>query len=192
MNKYEFLCALRANLKHLPQEEIDSAITYYDEYISDAGEENEQKVLKELGSPAAVASKIIGEYALNNVQEQKEKKPSNVIWITILAIFASPIALPLAIAAVAVVFSLLIALFAVLFSFAAAGVATVASGVAAVIMAVVAAFTSPATGLFLLGGGLLCVSIGLAIIVGTVKLTKVSVLGIQKMIGSFLIRRGSK
>ena len=192
MNKFEFLCALRANLKRLPAEEIESAITYYDEYISDAGAENEQKVLSELGSPAAVASKIIGEYAINNVQEQKEKKTSNVIWITILAIFASPIALPLAIAAVVVIFSLIIALFSILFSFAAASVSLIAGGIAAIVFAFVALFSSPATAMFMAGGGMVCACLGIAFIIGTIKLTKVSILGIQKMIGKFLIRRGSK
>ena len=43
-------------------------LAYYEEYIADAGEDQEEAVLGELGSPAAVAAKIL--------EDQGEPKPS--------------------------------------------------------------------------------------------------------------------
>ena len=41
MNKTEFLAALRRELSFLPKDELDDAIRYYDEYINDAGDDEE-------------------------------------------------------------------------------------------------------------------------------------------------------
>ena len=46
MNKTEFLAALRRELGFLPKDELDDAIRYYDEYINDAGDD-EEKVMTE-------------------------------------------------------------------------------------------------------------------------------------------------
>ena len=50
MNKTEFLAALRRELGFLPKDELDDAIRYYDEYINDAGDD-EEKVIAEMGTP---------------------------------------------------------------------------------------------------------------------------------------------
>ena len=49
MNKTEFLAALRRELGFLPKDELDDAIRYYDEYINDAGDD-EEKVIAEMGT----------------------------------------------------------------------------------------------------------------------------------------------
>ena len=49
MNKTEFLAALRHELGFLPKDELDDAIRYYDEYINDAGDD-EEKVIAEMGT----------------------------------------------------------------------------------------------------------------------------------------------
>ena len=58
MTKHEFLERLDLLLTDLPQEERMDAIWYYEDYFADAGPENEEQVLKELGSPESVAEKI--------------------------------------------------------------------------------------------------------------------------------------
>ena len=50
MNAYEYLQALRAALAVLPDDEIDSAMRYYEDYFLDAGDENAEKVIKQLGN----------------------------------------------------------------------------------------------------------------------------------------------
>lgn len=58
MNKAEFMKELERLLQNIPENERIEALNYYEEYFSDAGEENEQKVLAELESPQKVADNI--------------------------------------------------------------------------------------------------------------------------------------
>jgi len=41
MNRNEFINELRIRLKRLPSAEIESAVSYYEEYFNDAGTQNE-------------------------------------------------------------------------------------------------------------------------------------------------------
>lgn len=59
MNRREFMVQLRTLLKSLPYREQEDALQFYEEYFDDAGAENEQRVIKELESPEAVAQKIM-------------------------------------------------------------------------------------------------------------------------------------
>lgn len=58
MTKYEFLGDLSRLLADLPEEERKQALHYYEDYFADAGEDNEQAVLTELGSPVEIAEQI--------------------------------------------------------------------------------------------------------------------------------------
>lgn len=58
MSKAEFMRELERLLQNIPENERVEALNYYEEYFSDAGEENEQKVLEELESPEKVADNI--------------------------------------------------------------------------------------------------------------------------------------
>ena len=58
MNKKLFLDELHRLLSDLPPEERNQAIKYYEDYFEDAGPENEQAILKELGSPQELADQI--------------------------------------------------------------------------------------------------------------------------------------
>lgn len=59
MNKEIFLKELRRFLGGIPEEEREQAIHYYEDYFADAGPENEQKVIEELGSPIDLAKQIM-------------------------------------------------------------------------------------------------------------------------------------
>lgn len=58
MNRELFLRQLRALLSDVTEEEREEAIRYYEEYFDEAGPEQEQALLAELGSPAKVAGII--------------------------------------------------------------------------------------------------------------------------------------
>lgn len=58
MNKVEYLKELDRLLKTIPESERVEALTYYEEYFDDAGVENEQTVIEELGYPAKIAENI--------------------------------------------------------------------------------------------------------------------------------------
>ena len=60
MNKQEFLDALRRELSALPADELEDAIRYYDEYMSEAGAQGDVTAL--MGSPQKVAEDFKKEY----------------------------------------------------------------------------------------------------------------------------------
>lgn len=58
MNRYEFMRQLEMLLSDITPSERQEALQYYNDYFDDAGVENEQNVVKALGSPAKVAASI--------------------------------------------------------------------------------------------------------------------------------------
>lgn len=79
MTRAEYLAELDSHLITLPREERDMAIEFYNEYFEDAGPENEQAVIEELGKPYNLARSIIGETSAYNKSEvyikYRESKP---------------------------------------------------------------------------------------------------------------------
>lgn len=63
MNKEQFISRLEELLEDIPESERAEAIEYYREYFDDAGIENEEQVMKELGSVEKVAHNIKEELA---------------------------------------------------------------------------------------------------------------------------------
>ena len=58
MNRSEFMFRLAQLLSDLSQAERSEALQYYQDYFDEAGPENEQQIIMELGSPEAVAASI--------------------------------------------------------------------------------------------------------------------------------------
>lgn len=110
MSKEEYLKKLRSKIKKLPQEEIEAAIDYYQEYFEEAGEDSAEAVIKRLGSPSYVGSQILADYAVKDIENEKKtaKKSASSIWFIIMAIFAAPIGLPLLFAVFILICSLVI------------------------------------------------------------------------------------
>ena len=65
MTRKEYMEQLRKYLKRLPKEDYDNAIEYFSEYFDEAGPENEQQVMEELGQPKEAARELL----LNLLQE---------------------------------------------------------------------------------------------------------------------------
>ena len=95
MKRKEYMERLEQLLLVLPQEEREEALQYYSDYFDDAGIENEERVILELGSPEEVAAKIragfAGEFAeyseqgyedtrFQNAQEIMAKEAINDEW----------------------------------------------------------------------------------------------------------------
>ena len=58
MSRTEYMRELDALLHGISKEEREEAMQYYNDYFDDAGSENEEKVIEELGSPAKLAETI--------------------------------------------------------------------------------------------------------------------------------------
>jgi uncharacterized membrane protein len=61
MSRNEFMKKLENLLSDIPLDEKEEALQYYNNYFDDAGEEHEDEIIKELGSPERVASIIKAE-----------------------------------------------------------------------------------------------------------------------------------
>ena len=98
MTKKEYMKKLAYQLRRLPKEDFDKAMYYFEEYFEDAGIENEQKAIDDLGAPEEAASALILDLAQENAVKPPKtmKRRFSALWIAILALFAAPIALPLA------------------------------------------------------------------------------------------------
>lgn len=194
MNREQFISELKSKLTGIPFDEATSAVAFYEEYFDEAGEQNEQTAIEELGSPGDVAAKIIGEFAFKGIEESPKsaKKSLSIIWLVILGIFASPIALPLAMVAVIVVFVIIIVIFSVAFAFGAAGFAVAIAGIVTVIASGFFVFASTSSTIFYLGAGLFTLALGGYILMLTAFVYKKSVTAIAKLMSKSLLRRGTK
>lgn len=75
MNRFEYMRRLEDLLSDISPSEKEEALTYYNDYFNDAGQENEQKVIEELGSPEQVAAGVkegLGLQTYDRVQDSLE------------------------------------------------------------------------------------------------------------------------
>ena len=184
MNREEYLKRLSFLLKDLPEEEIEDAIAYYEDYFEEAGEDKEEQVIKELGPPEKVAKMIRdsveengqqGEYTEEGYQEEayedyrqmskKEKKQysgwhmkgnrtRNIILMIVILVFVGSWLIP-------GIFGITIGIIgAVLGSCAGllfGGIALAGAGIYKM-------FTTIPYGLLLLGGGFLMIAGGILLL----------------------------
>jgi len=75
MNRFEYMRRLEDLLSDISPSEKEEALTYYNDYFNDAGQENEQQVIEELGSPEQVAAGVkegLGLQTYDRVQDSSE------------------------------------------------------------------------------------------------------------------------
>lgn len=192
MNAYEYLQALRAALAVLPDDEIDSAMRYYEDYFLDAGDENAAQVIEQLGPPEQVAEAILRDYtgvARRRPERFEEEKAQTVDgvplgrdgkpltrkkginpWmlacIVLLALIFGPIA-------VAVIGAIIVAAVGLIVGVAACVVAVPAAtliGGGALVLFSFLLWATPASALATLGAGLVVGAIGLLLVLLVIKL----------------------
>ncbi|MDR1087828.1 MAG: DUF1700 domain-containing protein [Coriobacteriales bacterium] len=256
MTAAEYLYELRKRLRKLPPQEIDQAMSYYEEYFAEAGPGGEAELINRLGSPVQVASAIISDYAMKDIgstrsassagssgatgstsspgtigaaggtgvvggtsgpgtvggtssagsagsaypppqatpalppPQAKQGSPLRTMWIVILAVFAIPIGIPVAIALIVVLFSVLVALFSVFLAFFVSALSLAVAGLGLAGIGVVALFAQPIGAIAMLGAALICISLGLALGVGTVKLCQLTIKAITWIFARILGRKG--
>ncbi|MBY0123741.1 DUF1700 domain-containing protein [Bacillus sp. S/N-304-OC-R1] len=184
MNKETYLKALNRKLKKLPEDEREAALDYYNEYFDEAGEENIQLVIKKLGSPSHVTSQILADFAVKGLEngDESTKKGISAIWFIILAILASPIALPLLIAVVALIFSLVILCGSFILTFFILVLALSLSGIVSIIGGLSVFAQHWPTALFFIGSGLIVSGIGILLFSPLVSVTKSTSAALAKWI----------
>ena len=191
MNKQEFMQKLEYYLRYLTDDDKNDALEYYSEYIDDLGLSPDEDVCARIGDPKEDSRKIIAQTTERKITEQSEKKTArgsgSILWLIILGIFASPIALPIAIALVVIILALVISLGAILISFFTAGIAMVIAGV---VTAVVSIFSGSVGQVFVcVGSGLFITGLGILILMATAKLTSVIIRGFTYVINKKITKR---
>ena len=179
MNKKEYLEELSEKLSRMKEEERLEVLRYYEEYFDEAGIEQEEEVIKNLGTPSQLARQIMAEVAVKESVEkpQSSRKGLWAIGLIILALLATPVAFPLAITAIVLIFVAVLLVGIFLF----VGVILVFSlgvtGISLIAAAFKMFFITPATGLLSLGIGIgliniilgICLLIGILVYVAIMK-----------------------
>lgn len=183
MNRQEFLRQLESLLYSIPANERADALAYYNDYFDEAGIENEQNVIQELGSPQKVAQSIIEDlrnqgyeqsygsgtrqYSQNSYHaqsvhhvEKKIIKTWQVVLLIILAIVGSPIWIGLAAGVFGVLIGLLGSLFGILIGLAGSAVGLVIGGVGITVIGLLSIVKNPLECLTCMGVGLLLTAVG--------------------------------
>lgn len=192
MNAYEYLQALRAALAVLPDDEIDSAMRYYEDYFLDAGDENAAQVIEQLGPPEQVAEAILRDYtgvARRRPERFEEEKAQTVDgvplgrdgkpltrkkginpWmlacIVLLALIFGPVA-------ITVIGAIIVAIVGLVIGVAACVVAVPAAtliGGGALVLFSFLLWATPASALATLGAGLAVGAVGLLLVLLVIKL----------------------
>ena len=172
MTKTEYMKVLSKKLRRLPKEDYERAVEYFEEYFADAGLENEQKAIEDLGTPEEAARELIMDLAEENADKPPKtvKRGMRAIWIGILGICAAPIALPLALVFIILIACAFIVVFCVLLCIVIAGVSVAAGGIISAIAGAAVLFQSFADGICNLGFGLGCFGAGLLFTYGSILL----------------------
>lgn len=178
MNKADYLAALAHELRGLPPEEQRNALQYYEDYFADAGEENEETVIRELGTPQEVAREILRDFReLATVPQAEGRRgitPATLVLILVLVVLFWPVAL----GAIGILIGLVIV--AVFLALAGLVGGFVSCGIGIVTM-----FGAPASGLLMLGFGFMMLAGGflLAALLGylCVKLVPPIIRGIVRL-----------
>ena len=177
MTSQEYLNQLQKYLKKLPQSDYEDAMEYFTEYFADAGPENEQAVIEELGTPKIAAAELMMNLldkkmdehtAMEQEEKRNEKKKTtgaSVIWIAVLTLFAAPIGAPVLISVIIVLLcvALCVALFDMsIFLAAAVGVAIklLLRGILAVTVSFGGFSLITGMGILLIGISILCIVFG--------------------------------
>lgn len=191
MTKQEFLQRLNRLLADVTQEEREEALRYYEEYFDEAGPEQEQAVLAELGSPEKVAAIIkanvpgsrippryqtpgagqaagaaagAAQYANPPQYPGAAQKNDNrtLFWVVVVA--AAILLSPLWLSVLGTVLGILAAVAITGAALAFSGVAMVVAGIVVVVKGFLTIWTGVGTALLVAGLGVLDVALGFLVL----------------------------
>ncbi|MFR6600046.1 MAG: DUF1700 domain-containing protein [Streptococcus sp.] len=193
MTKTEYIAKLTKYLRKLPQQDYEEAIEYFMEYFEEAGPENEARVIAELGTPKEAAHEVISRLLEEKIVEDKSslRNKTTILWIAILAVLASPVALPILLFFLAMIVTLLMIIFAVIvtalaltFALLISGVYTFFTSFSLLSVSLASTLFGGGLGLLMFGGALLLLLISFEICNLIVKLITLLI--------KWLIKKGRK
>lgn len=191
MNKQEYLKKLNSCLKHLPKEDREDALHYYEEYFEDMELSDSADILEHIDTPEHIAKKIITECTERHIEDQKTKgglkNNTLVIWMIILAIFAMPIAIPVALVLILCFVALLLVLFSFILSVACVCVACFASSFSILFLTTIA--PGLYAKLFCIGCGFVLFGLGILLLLATIGLGNICIRGVACLFKKIFLRK---
>jgi len=176
LNKHDFIRILREKLQNLPETERETAIEYYDEYFAEAGVQNEDKVIRELGDPAVIAKNLMNEFysrdssftQSNQSQNQQTtvnvnmaKKDTSVGWTIFIIIMCVIFGIPAVATITGAIVSIVSFIASLIITFFAVGISFIISGIILFVYGIIRMITDPIIGMFILGVALFMTGIGI-------------------------------
>jgi uncharacterized membrane protein len=132
MNTREYIEELKIHLRKLPDDDREDAISYYFEYLTEAGPGGAEEAMARLGTPAQLAAGIRADRAWEQIEDGDANLGEGVsaVWSagvaaiprTILAVFVTAII-------IVIFFAIMIVLFSVSIGFIACGIAGIVGGI---------------------------------------------------------------
>ena len=193
MTRTEYIAKLTKYLRKLTQKDYEEALEYFMEYFEEAGPENEAQVIAELGTPKEAAHEVISRLLDEKIIEDKSslRNKTTILWIAILAVLASPVALPILLLFLAMLLTLLLIIFAVIVTALALTFALLISGVYTFFTSFSLLNVSLASTLFGGGLGLLMFGGALLLLLISFEICKLIVKLITLLI-KWLIKKGRR
>ena len=151
MNIREYIEELKIHLRKLPDDDREDAISYYFEYLAEAGPNGAEEAMARLGTPAQLAAGIRADRAMEQLEEGDAKLGEGVsaVWHAGIA------AVPRTILAVIVSAIVIVIFFAIIIAFFATSIGLMAGGIIGIIAGfLLIPLSGPAT-LFVFGCALI-------------------------------------
>lgn len=189
MTRDRYLTELGRYLERLPKKELQRVMDYYYEYTGNL-ERSGVDLITQLGTPQELANAILSDSATNKMSNPDKGIKGRVdgFWMAVLAIFALPVALPVAIAFTCVGGALLLIVLVVMLVLVVVALAVAACGILSVSASIGVWLTSPMTGAVFTGMGLLLLGIGIIIVIFMTKLWGLAFKLIGKLFSNIVSR----
>ena len=194
MTRTEYIAKLTKYLRKLPQKDYEEALEYFMEYFEEAGPENEARVIAELGTPKEAAHEVISRLLDEKIIEEKSslRNKTTILWIAILAVLASPVALPILLFFLAMlfdtflwfIFAVIVTALALTFALLISGIYTFFTSFSLLNVSLASTLFGGGLGLLMFGGALLLLLISFEICKLIVKLITLLI--------KWLIKKGRK
>ena len=168
--KKEYMKILSQKLRRLPKEDFDRAMEYFEEYFAEAGPEHEQQAIKDLGSPEEAANALILDLAAQNAKQPPKtvRRGLSAVWIAILAVFAAPVAIPVALALAIVVITFVFVIGLLLLCLILSAVCVTAAGIINIFGGASILFRSFGDAMCNIGIGLFATGLGILFVYGAI------------------------
>ncbi len=175
MNKLQFLDELEKQLSKLPDTERKKSLGYYAEMIDDRIEDgmSEEEAVLALGNIDEIVKIILLDTSFPSLIKAKIKhKPDSQIYHNLFIILGFPLWFPILVSLLLLTFSVYILIGVCIITLWSAVISLILGGLFAAVVSCYQFPSNLASGLFLFGGSIFCIGLGVSAFFGTKFLSK--------------------